>query len=181
MALNGTLRHPMPILTEGLSKVSSQSWKPLMPMQLVILYNHCQLSNIRRIFSLCACFIRSRHLIAIFRLLELSALRYCTHISISNHHHMAAQVDRNGSNSGEPIAINNHMITHELPWQVGAKVPASVPPSSFHTFSVSGQSVQQRTRKPSTAAKRAKVNAVRKMTACLNCRHAKAPVSHRRE
>jgi hypothetical protein len=85
------------------------------------------------------------------------------------------------SSSGEPIAIHNHMITHELPWQLGAKVPASVSQGSFHTFSVSGQSVPQRTRKPFTAAQRAKVNAVRKMTACLNCRHAKAPVSHRRE
>jgi hypothetical protein len=81
------------------------------------------------------------------------------------------------SSSEEPIANHSHLITRELPWEAGAEVPAFASQSTFHTFSVNCQPVRQRIRKAFTRAQRAKVNAVRKVTACLNCRRAKAPVS----
>lgn len=84
---------------------------------------------------------------------------------------------RRKMNGKDSIATQNHIITNELPWQKGAKMPASSSQSAFHTFSLSGQPVRERTRKPVTKGQRAKVNEMRKVSACLNCRQAKLAVS----
>lgn len=89
----------------------------------------------------------------------------------------SARHKRQNSNTGDRVTRQHHEITSELPCQIGATVSASESQSAFHTFSISGQSVRQRTRKAFTKDRLAKVNAVRKAKACLNCRRAKAPVS----
>jgi hypothetical protein len=80
-------------------------------------------------------------------------------------------------NGKDSIPTQNDITTNGLSWQKGAKMPASSSWSAFHTFSLSGQPVQERTRKRLSEGQRAKVNEMRKVSACLNCRQAKLAVS----
>lgn len=75
------------------------------------------------------------------------------------------------------IAHGHHVITHELPWQTGHVLPAEASECTFHTFSVSGESVEHGETKRRSERQLEEVNKVRRLKACLQCRRAKARVS----
>jgi hypothetical protein len=64
-----------------------------------------------------------------------------------------------------------------FPCPEGAGLPPGAPAAAFHTFSVKeGPMPPSKRRKAFTPHRRQQVGVVRKLTACLNCRHAKVAV-----
>ncbi len=78
---------------------------------------------------------------------------------------------------GVSLTPPKHIITTGLPWQRSCKVSAEISQGTFHTFSISGQPIQHKKRKPYSKEQLQKIKAVRGLKACLNCRRAKVAVS----
>lgn len=92
-------------------------------------------------------------------------------------HNDASRHQRLETNNGDLITIQNHTITDELPWKRGAKLPMVASRCTFHTFSVGGNPIKQKTRKSFSKQRLKEMNEVRRQKACLRCRHDKVRVS----